>query len=255
MRYEAILFDLDGVVVDTNRSVTAFWQQVAASYGSELTSAELNQWVYGRRASETLDALFAHLSGPQRAAVSQALQAAEQQATYQEIAGVVKLLRALHASQVPTALVTSAQRWKVEEVLGQLGISELFTVRVSAEDIQRGKPDPEGYLRATHLLTCPASSCIVFEDAPGGVQAAGAAGALCIGVRPPEIASPLLGAGARCVVSDFTKVDLQPCPAKGQRETEEFYLCVGTALRLPLVGQPGESRYTGRGNCGRAPLL
>jgi beta-phosphoglucomutase-like phosphatase (HAD superfamily) len=49
MRYEAILFDLDEVVVDTNRAVTAFWQQVAASVDSELTSADLDRWVYGRQ--------------------------------------------------------------------------------------------------------------------------------------------------------------------------------------------------------------
>ena len=96
MRYEAILFDLDGVVVDTQRAVTAFWQQVAAHHGRELTPADLDQWVYGCPANTTLDALFAQLSKQQRAAVLLALQAAEQTATYQEIAGVVKLVRTLH---------------------------------------------------------------------------------------------------------------------------------------------------------------
>jgi beta-phosphoglucomutase-like phosphatase (HAD superfamily) len=158
---------------------------------------------------------------------------------------VVRLLRTLHRAQVPTALVIGAQRWKVEAVLDQLGLGAVFTVRVNAEDIRRGKPDPEGYLRAAHLLTCSASSCMVFEDAPGGVQAACAAGALCIDVCPAEIASPLLEAGARCAVPDFTEVDIQRCPLEGRRGVEEVFLCVG-GLRLALVGQFVEPRHPGR---------
>ncbi|GHO70004.1 hydrolase [Ktedonobacter sp. SOSP1-52] len=209
MSYEAILFDLDGVVVDTQLAVTTFWQQIAARYRCELTTEDLDRSVYGRRASETLEMLFAHLSGQQKDAILQELQAAEQQAVYQEVSGVGALLRALHAAQIPTALVTSGQRWKVETVLAQLGLAGLFAVQVSAEDMRRGKPDPEGYLRAAHLLKRPASSCIVFEDAPGGVQAARVAGALCIGVRPEALASPLLAAGARYVIPDFTMVTVQ----------------------------------------------
>lgn len=242
MRYEAILFDMDGVVVDTKSAVTAFWQQVAAHHGRELTADDLEQWVYGRRADETLDALFTHLSEQQREMVTQTLQAAELQAVYQEVLGIGRLLRALRASQIPTALVTSAQRWKVETVLAQLGLNELFAVQVSAEDIRKGKPDPEGYLRAAHLLKRPASSCIVFEDAPSGVQAAYLAGALCIGVRESAMASPLLEAGASYVVPDFTQVTIQRCPSEGRPETEELFLCVGTALRLALVDQPMEKR-------------
>src|SRR3954468_5487101 len=62
LMYKAILFDMDGVVVDTHQAVTAFWQQVAADYRCSMTSEDLNQYVYGRSASETFDALFSHLT-------------------------------------------------------------------------------------------------------------------------------------------------------------------------------------------------
>jgi HAD superfamily hydrolase (TIGR01509 family) len=224
IRYEAVLFDLDGVVIDTDRAVTAFWQQIAAFYGRELTPMDLDQWVYGRRASETLDALFPHLNEAQRTKVTQTLQETEQQATYQEVAGVTRFLQALRSSQIPTALVTSAQRWKVEAVLEQLNLGGLFTAVISAEDIRRGKPDPEGYLRAARQLAYPASSCIVFEDAPSGVQAAREAGALCIGVRPSHKALPLLEAGAGLVIPDFTRLNLQDTLLPNKREAENFSL-------------------------------
>ncbi len=244
MRYEAILFDMDGVVVNTRLAVTTFWRQVAADHGRSLTLKDLDQWVYGCPANETLDALFPHLSESRKKTIFQALQAAEQQAVYQEVSGVVALLRTLHLSQIPTALVTGAQRWKVEAVLSQLGLSGLFAVQVSAEDIERGKPDPEGYLRAAHLLKCPVSSCIVFEDAPGGVQAACSAGALCIGVCEDMHTSPLLEAGARYVIPDFTTVTVQRSPSNIEQGDREMTLCVETALPLVLVRQKVEPKHT-----------
>lgn len=237
MKYEAILFDLDGVVVDTKLAVAAFWQQIAANHGYEIASENLDQWVYGRPAHETLDGLFPRLSRSQKNAVLQVLQTAEQQEIYQGIPGVVALLRTLHAYRVPMALVTGAQRWKVEAVLAQLCLDEVFTVQVSAEDIGRGKPDPEGYLRAAHLLTYPASSCIVFEDAPAGVQAACAAGALCIGVREDATSFPLLASGARCVIPDFTMVTVRRALSNIEQGSLELSLSVGTELHIPLMEQ------------------
>jgi HAD superfamily hydrolase (TIGR01509 family) len=238
--YKAILFDMDGVVVDTHQAVTAFWQQVAADYRCSMTSEDLNQYVYGRSASETFDALFSHLTWQQRQAVFQALQAYEQHAVYREVSGAVTLLRNLSTYHIPMALVTSAQRWKTDAVLSQMGISGLFAASVTAQDIGRGKPDPECYLRAAHLLNQPVSSCIVFEDAPAGVQAALAAGALCVGVRPKEIASPLLEAGAKCVIPDFTMVTIHRSLSQEEKAPAELSLCIGTDLRLPLLGRKAE---------------
>jgi len=243
MRYTAILFDMDGVVVDTHQAVTAFWQQVAADYRCRMTPEDLDQYVYGRSANDTLATLFAHLTWQQRQAISHALQAYEQHAVYREVSGAITLLQNLNMHHIPTALVTSAQRWKTDTVLSQLGIRTLFAASVTAQDMRQGKPDPECYLRAAHLLNQPVSSCIVFEDAPSGVQAALAAGALCIGVRPNEFASPLLEAGAKCVIPDFTTVTFHHSLPQEQKAPEELLLCIGTDLRLPL-----SSREAGSGN-------
>lgn len=83
------------------------------------------------------------------------------------------MLRQLQAAHLPLALVTSAHRWKVERVLKQLGLEQVFAAQITAHDIARGKPDPACYVRAAQALGGKhPSRCLVFEDAPIGVRAA-----------------------------------------------------------------------------------
>jgi sugar-phosphatase len=117
-------------------------------------------------------------------------------------------LRTLEEQDIPTALVTSGEQWKVSEVIHQLGIDGMFTAQVTAGDIQRGKPHPECYLLAAQYLQKSPEQCIVFEDSISGVKAAVASGALCIGIGPSSMASPLLQAGAYYVVPDFISMSL-----------------------------------------------
>ena len=87
--------------------------------------------------------------------------------------------------------------------LGAVGLRSHFPVVVTAEDVQRGKPDPEVYARAALGLGVPAASCLVFEDAPVGVQAARGAGMRVIGVTTAHAAGELMAAGAEETIPDF----------------------------------------------------
>jgi HAD superfamily hydrolase (TIGR01509 family) len=208
MSYQAILFDMDGVVVDTSQSVTAFWQNLAARHQVQLTPADFSRDVYGCPATHTLDVLFPQLDAAERQIVLDDMVRYETTLAYTEVKGAVAFLRALKDLGFPTALVTSGEGWKVDAVTSQLGIDGAFSVRITASDIQRGKPHPECYLLATRRLGKSPERCIVFEDSISGVQAAVASGALCIGIRPLETAPVLLQAGARHVVQDFDRVRL-----------------------------------------------
>lgn len=209
MSYAAILFDMDGVIIDTQHSVTEFWQIVAGEQGVRLTEADFQQHIYGCSLRHTFDVLFPQLDQSTERGILERMELYELNLIYTAIPGAVKLLRSLKQAGVPLALVTSAFPWKVDLVMRQLELEGVFTTRVTATDIQRGKPHPDGYLLGAERLGFPAQHCLVFEDAVGGVQAAVAAGAACIGVRPPETAPALTAVGAFHTIPDFTAVTLQ----------------------------------------------
>jgi HAD superfamily hydrolase (TIGR01509 family) len=100
--------------------------------------------------------------------------------------GAARLLAALEAVGVPCALVTASSRAIMDAVLKATGLS--FGVTVCGEDVQRGKPDPEPYLRAAALLGAPPSGCVVLEDSPTGIAAARAAG--CPVIAVPSVPVP-----------------------------------------------------------------
>lgn len=206
--YEAVLFDMDGVVADTEASVARFWQELAASSGRSLTSYELDQYVFGRHASNTLDALFPEFDVAAREEVYSRLEEYECNLTYSEIPGAVRLVHKLGHLAIPCALVTGANYWKADTVASQLDLQDYFATRVTSGEVSKGKPDPEGYLLAAHRLGIPPDKCIAFEDAESGVRAAVAAGAFCVGVGSITSETVLLRSGASVMVPDLRSISV-----------------------------------------------
>src|SRR5262249_39783980 len=114
--FRAVLFDLDGVVIDTRQSVTDFWQAVAAEQNVTLTADDFDSHVHGVPAVATLRALFPGLPPEQDGGILDRATRYELGLRYEEVAGVRALLRSLKAAGVKTALVTSGTSRKVEEV-------------------------------------------------------------------------------------------------------------------------------------------
>lgn len=201
MRVEcaAVLFDLDGVLVDSTAHIERQWSDWAASKG--LDPEPFLRVCHGRRAVETI-----RLAAPQLDAEAEVARFRDQpvdNVALVPLPGARDLLDILAGA--PWAIVTSGAR---RFALARLAAAELPTplILVSAEDVRRGKPSPEGYLRAAELLGVPPDDCLVFEDAPPGIAAARAAGARVIGVattHPPEA----LG-DAHAIVSSLADVRL-----------------------------------------------
>ncbi|MFI9555574.1 HAD family hydrolase [Nonomuraea endophytica] len=204
--YEAVLFDMDGVVVDTEQSVTEFWQRLARSEGYTLSGPELERHVFGHRADHTLRKLFPQIPRGRYDEVYRSLREDQESLRYQAVPGALRLLAELVAAGVPLALVTGAQDWKAAEVLAQLDLRDTFAVRICADDVSLGKPHPACYELAAERLGAAIRSCLVFEDAVSGVSAAVSAGAACVALAVPQRAGQVLGAGARTVVTDFGEV-------------------------------------------------
>ena len=164
MIYEAVLFDMDGVVIDTHQSVTDFWRNIAARYKISLKESDFNHHIHGCPATHTLDTLFPHLGWKEHQSVLAMMANYETKLRYSGMKGAVTFIGSLNRQDIPTALVTSGERWKVDAVLDQLGLGQMFTAHITASDIVRGKPHPECYILAAECLQKTPDRCIVFED-------------------------------------------------------------------------------------------
>ncbi len=180
-----ILFDLDGVLVDSTECVERTWRVWAQQRG--LDAEKVVHYAHGRRTMETLAHVAPDLIAAEEMAALAQREATEARGVY-PIAGAAALLSQLPPAQ--WAIVTSGVR---AVAAFRIGIGGLPTPRVvlAAEDVLRGKPDPEGYLRAAALLGIPSTECVVVEDAPAGLAAARAAGMRAIGVSSTFAAAAL----------------------------------------------------------------
>jgi sugar-phosphatase len=203
----AVLFDLDGVLVDSTAYIEQQWRDWAISKG--LDPARFLQFCHGRRAVETI-----RLAAPELDAEAEVVAFREQAVedlTLPAIPGARELLAALPESR--WGVVTSGARRFALARLAGAGLPEP-RVLVSADDVREGKPSPEGYLRAAQLLSTSPGSCLVVEDAPPGVEAARAAGATVVALTSTHPAASL--ARAHQVVSSLADVHLVSAPENGR---------------------------------------
>lgn len=166
----AILFDLDGVLVDSTPAVARVWSAWAIQHGIDAKVAIAT--AHGRRSIETIRKLMPNLDAEGENAKVEAMEIAEKQGVV-ALPGAAEVLRAL--PQERFAVVTSATRALALARLGYAGLSTPMNL-VSADDVNNGKPSPEPYLNGAALLGCAPTDCLVFEDAPNGIVAARAAG-------------------------------------------------------------------------------
>lgn len=177
--FSAVLFDLDGVIVDTEGQYSLFWKQIGEEYMPGMPDFALA--IKGRTLTQIYDTYFPDAAD--RAAITERLNAFERQMDFPYIAGAREFLEALQAKGVPTAIVTSSNCDKMACLYARHPeIKNLVTAVLTAEDARRSKPAPDCYLAAAERLGADISKCIVFEDSPNGLAAGRASGAFVIGV-------------------------------------------------------------------------
>ena len=177
--FSAVLFDLDGVIVDTEGQYSLFWKQIGEEYMPGMPDFALA--IKGRTLTQIYDTYFPDAAD--RAAITERLNAFERQMDFPYIAGAREFLEALQAKGVPTAIVTSSNCDKMACLYARHPeIKNLVTAVLTAEDARRSKPAPDCYLAAAERLGADISKCIVFEDSPSGLAAGRASGAFVIGI-------------------------------------------------------------------------
>lgn len=186
-RPRAVLWDLDGTMLDSAEQHFDAWCESLADEGHDLTRAEFEE-TFGWRN----DAILRHIFGDdfpddevQRVGVAKEAQyrALMRERGAELLPGVARLLDGLQRAGWRQAVASSAPQKNIETVLDVLGIGDYFAAQVSAEDVEHGKPDPEVFLLAARQLNVPPERCIVVEDAPAGLEAARRGGMHSIGVR------------------------------------------------------------------------
>lgn len=188
----AVIFDMDGLMIDSERLYWKAGRAVAARYGKTVEPAVFHR-LMGRKAPESM-AIFREALGitaPVAVLLEEreALMRAYLRDDLVPMPGLFEFLERFRG-RLACAIATGAERAYLDTTLDRLGIRGEFAVLVPSDGIARGKPDPEIYLRAVELLGVPAGACFVLEDAPLGVQAGARAGCRVIAV-PSEYTAGL----------------------------------------------------------------
>lgn len=180
-RLKAALFDLDGVVFDTESQYSVFWGEQCRKYHPEHPGLEHE--IKGSTLTQIYDRWFSGDLQQEQAVVTERLNAFEAQMRFEYIEGFEKLIADLHAHGVKTAVVTSSNLPKMESVYRrQPGFKTLFDAILTSEDFERSKPDPDCYLKAAQQFGFQNVECVVFEDSINGLRSGRAAGMKVVGL-------------------------------------------------------------------------
>lgn len=174
----AVLFDLDGVLIDTEGLYSEFWAETGRLFGvpSPTFAADIK--------GTTLKSILNYFPGDElKAKVIQRIHDFEDTMQYRIFPGVEAFLKSLRQANIPTAIVTSSDEVKMSCLYAQLPIlREMVDVVIDASMVSRSKPDPQGYLLAADRLNCNPENCYVFEDSLQGLEAGRRARATVIGL-------------------------------------------------------------------------
>jgi beta-phosphoglucomutase len=188
----AILWDLDGVIVDSGQYHFRAYQWLLEQRDIELSVEQFFSRLFGRRNWDILQDVLGPISQDEVHALAE-----QKEAKFRELVrgnitalpGAVELLRRAHEHGIRQAIVSSTPRENIELIVGTLGARDCLDAIVGEEDSERGKPDPQPFTTAADRLGVAYERCVVIEDAPEGVAAGEAAGMRVIGLattRPAE---------------------------------------------------------------------
>ena len=173
MQRSIALFDLDGVILDTEGSYTAFWDDYGSRHFSE---KDFGLKIKGQTLVKILDDYFPEEN--ERKSITDAINDFERKMSYPFVPGVENYIKSLKSNGIRTAVVTSSNLLKMENVYRcHPGFREMFDMILTSEDFSESKPSPYCYLKAMKLFGAGPENCVVFEDSLAGLQSARASGA------------------------------------------------------------------------------
>lgn len=206
-----VLFDLDGVLIDSERLYSEFYDGIAQLY--DTGEENFSMAIKGSTIEKILEKYFP--SDNAKNDVLARINSFEEEMQYPIFDGVFDFLRELKKRRIPAAIVTSSSNEKMQRLYAQYpDFPDYFDAIVTGSDVKKSKPHPEGYLLAAERIGCDAADCFVFEDSLSGLEAGNASGATVIGLYttlPEEMlhnkAHKLIGGFVGFSVDDMLSVN------------------------------------------------
>ena len=206
------IFDWDGVVIDSSIQHERSWEMLAEEEGKPLPTDHFKQG-FGKRNAVIIPEILGWTNDME---VVDRLGRRKEE-LYRELVksdgikalpGIRELLVELKAVGIPCVVGTSTERKNLELAFDLLDLADFFQGAVCSEDVIRGKPDPEVFLKAAALMDLPPERCVVLEDSAHGIEAARSGNMKALGLATTREAEKLEGAGAHCVIPDPTASNL-----------------------------------------------
>ena len=204
----AVIFDMDGVIVDSNPYHKIALRQFAKKYGYDLSDQYMLEKIYGRTNKDWITNLFGVLPSEKLHELIEEKEELYRQLFKNDIKpvrGLVSFLEALERHHIPRAIGTSAPHSNVTFTLGSTHTGHFFETILDDSFVTEGKPNPEIYLKCAAALKMPPAQCIVIEDSLSGVKAGRSAGCSVVGITTTHTKAELNE--AHFVIEDFEGLD------------------------------------------------
>lgn len=199
------LFDLDGVLIDSEREYTRIWNEIEKKFPTGKPDFALI--IKGQTLTKILTENYP--DNEIKAQVKEELHRLEREMQYEYCAGAAEFLAAIRNLGYPIAVVTSSDEVKMAHLYADIpGFKEKVDYIIDSSKVTKSKPHPEGYLKGAKAINTDIRHCAVFEDSVQGVMAGNAAGAMVIGITGTKTAEELQPY-AHQVVSGFDEIDLE----------------------------------------------
>ena len=207
MNYKAALFDLDGVVVDTESQYSVFWGSQCRLYHPEIPGLE--NIIKGQTLTQIYDGWFSGEIASEQPLITRRLNEFEAQMNFDYITGFEDFITTLRNKEFKTAVVTSSNKIKMNAVYRKHPeFHSLFDAILTSEDFSASKPDPDCYLKAAERFHLSPEECIVFEDSFNGLKSGRAAGMLVVGLATTNSAEQI-APFSDVVISDYVGLDFE----------------------------------------------
>ncbi|GGL79762.1 HAD family hydrolase [Wenxinia marina] len=204
MTVRALLFDLDGTMLDTDPIHEAVFRDLLAPRGIAVDRAFYMEAIHGRLNVDFFAEYLPDEPDPQGLSERKEAEFRDRlPRPYPAAPGAARLIREAAARGTPMAVVTNAMRLNAEAMLEAIGLADAFATIVVGEECARAKPHPAPYLAACDALRVAPGDAVAFEDSPSGLASAAAAGCRVVGVRSALTDAALRAAGAHLTIRDF----------------------------------------------------
>ena len=209
--YNALLFDLDGTLAETDSLHLPTWVDVLSPYGVEVDEEFYRESISGRSTSKIVEDLLPDLPAEEGRKLADAKEASfrESARELEPLPGLLDFMEEAKNRGLSLALVTNAPEENVEAILLALELGEFFDEVVLSDEVGPVKPDPAPYRAALDKQGVAPEEALAFEDSPSGIASAVGAGIPTVGIASTQAPETLLQAGAFTVARDFTDPELR----------------------------------------------